>query len=89
MDVIAIYGMGEGAALEVLSETGADLSKWPSAKNFVSWLNLCPNNKISGGKIISSMLLKKQPRVLPLVPSGMQPMLFVEVTIGWVITSEE
>jgi transposase len=61
VDVMAIYGMGEGAALEILAETGADLSKWPSAKHFVSWLNLCPNNKISGGKVISSMLLKKQP----------------------------
>jgi hypothetical protein len=61
VDVMAIYGMGEGAALEILSETGADLSKWPTEKHFVSWLNLCPNNKLSGGKLISSMLLKKQP----------------------------
>lgn len=61
VDVMAIYGMGEGAALEILSETGADLSKWPTEKHFVSWLNLCPNNKITGGKLISSMLLKKQP----------------------------
>jgi transposase len=61
VDVMAIYGTGEGAALEVLSETGADLSKWPNEKHFVSWLNLCPNNKITGGKLISSMLLKKQP----------------------------
>jgi transposase len=61
LDVMAIYGIGEGAALEILSETGADLSKWPTEKHFVSWLNLCPNNKITGGKIISSMLLKKTP----------------------------
>jgi hypothetical protein len=61
VDVMAIYGMGEGAALEILSETGTDLSKWPTDKHFVSWLNLCPNNKITGGKLISSMLLKKQP----------------------------
>lgn len=61
VDVMAIYGIGEGAALEILAETGADLSKWETAKHFVSWLNLCPNNKISGGKTISSMLLKKQP----------------------------
>src|SRR5688572_33301059 len=27
----------------------------------VSWLNLCPNNKISGGKLISSNLMKKKP----------------------------
>jgi transposase len=63
VDVMAIYGIGDTAALEILSETGTDLSKWPSAKHFVSWLNLCPNNKISGGKIISSMLLRKVPNV--------------------------
>jgi transposase len=63
VDVMAIYGIGDMAALEILSETGTDLSKWPSAKHFVSWLNLCPNNKVSGGKTISSMLLNKQPNI--------------------------
>src|SRR5205823_4244434 len=43
------------------AETGTDLSKWENDNHFVSWLNLCPNNKISGGKLISSMLLKKKP----------------------------
>ncbi|MGH7240011.1 MAG: IS110 family transposase, partial [Candidatus Saccharimonadales bacterium] len=37
------------------------MSKWPSAKHFVSRLNLCPNSKISGGKTISSRLAKKKP----------------------------
>jgi transposase len=48
IDVMAIYGISDIAALELLAETGTDMSKWPSAKHFVSWLNLCPNNKISG-----------------------------------------
>jgi transposase len=47
--------------LEILAETGTDMSKWENEKHFVSWLNLCPNNKISGGKLISSMLMKKKP----------------------------
>ena len=54
VDVTAIYGISDISALEILSETGTDMSKWESAKHFVSWLNLCPNNKISGGKLISS-----------------------------------
>lgn len=61
VDVMAIYGISDIAALEILSETGTDMGKWPTAKHFVSWLNLCPNNKISGGKLISSTLLKKKP----------------------------
>jgi transposase len=60
-DVLAIYGLSENSGLEILAETGTDLSKWPTEKHFVSWLNLCPNNKISGGKVISSKLLKKKP----------------------------
>jgi transposase len=60
-DVLAIYGLSENTGLEILAETGTDLNKWPTEKHFVSWLNLCPNNKISGGKLISSKLLKKKP----------------------------
>lgn len=59
----AIFGLSDITALEILSETGTDMSKWESSKHFVSWLNLCPNNKISGGKIISSMLMKKKPNI--------------------------
>jgi len=60
-DVMAIYGISDVGGLEILAETGADLSKWPTAKHFASWLNLSPNNKQSGGKIISSRLMNKKP----------------------------
>lgn len=60
-DVLSIYGLSENSGLEILSETGTNLSKWPTHKHFVSWLNLSPNNKISGGKLISSKMLKKKP----------------------------
>lgn len=63
VNVMAIYGISDILALEILSETGTDMGKWATAKHFVSWLNLCPNNKISGGKMISSMLMKKKPNV--------------------------
>lgn len=63
VDIMAIYGISDILALEILSETGTDMEKWATAKHFVSWLNLCPNNKISGGKMISSMLMKKKPNV--------------------------
>lgn len=61
VDVTSIYGISDISALEILAETGTDMSKWETSKHFVSWLNLCPNNKISGGKLISSMLMKKKP----------------------------
>lgn len=61
VDVMDVYGISEMAALEILSETGTNLAKWPTENHFVSWLNLCPNNKISGGKLISSQILRKKP----------------------------
>ena len=60
VDVTQIYGIKEGTALEILAETGGDLSAWENENKFVSWLNLCPNNKITGGKLISSMVMKRK-----------------------------
>ncbi len=61
VDVLAIYGLSETGGLEILAETGTDLSKWETEAHFRSWLNLCPNTKISGGKIISSKVMRKKP----------------------------
>lgn len=61
VDVLAIYGLSETSGLEILAETGTDLSRWENEAHFRAWLNLCPNNKISGGKIISSKMMKKKP----------------------------
>ncbi len=53
-DLTLIPGIGESTALTLFTEIGADLSRFPDAAHFASWLNLCPHNKITGGKIISS-----------------------------------
>lgn len=37
----------------LFSELGADLAKFPSSKHFASWLGLCPDNRISGGRVLS------------------------------------
>ena len=53
VDITAIEGIGQQVALVLLSEVGADLSKFPTVKHWTSWLGLCPDNRISGGKILS------------------------------------
>lgn len=61
VDVCQIYGFKATAALTVFSETGPDLKrKFPTEKQFLSWLNLVPDNKISGGKVLSSKVKKKK-----------------------------
>ena len=61
VDVMEIYGLKQTTALTVLSETSPNLKeKFPCVKQFLSWLNLVPDNKISGGKILSSKIRKRK-----------------------------
>jgi hypothetical protein len=54
VDLTQIHGIGPHSALCLLAECGNDMSRWPSAKHFTSWLTLAPGNKVSGGKLLSS-----------------------------------
>jgi len=53
VDLTAVNGLQAHTVLKVLSETGLDMTKWPSSKHFGSWLGLAPNNRVSGGKVLS------------------------------------
>lgn len=53
-DLSQIDGIGPYNALRLLSEIGTDMTRWPTDKHFTSWLALAPNNKISGGRLLSS-----------------------------------
>ena len=52
VDLTQIDGIGAVTAQVVLSEIGTDMNRWPSEKHFASWLGLCPDHRISGGKIL-------------------------------------
>lgn len=54
VDLLKVPGVDTSTALGFIAEVGLDMSKWASAKHFTSWLGLSPNNKISGGKVLSS-----------------------------------
>lgn len=54
VDLTAIEGIGVLTALVLLTEVGPDLSRFKTEKHFCSWLGLCPDNRISGGKVLSS-----------------------------------
>jgi transposase len=53
VDLTAVDGLQAHTVLKVFSEIGLDMSRWPSAKHFGSWLGLAPNNRVSGGKVLS------------------------------------
>ena len=54
VDLTRIDGIDGFTALKVVSEIGTDMTKWESAKHFASWLGLSPDNRITGGRVISS-----------------------------------
>ena len=54
VNLLEIPGMEASTLVKILSEIGTDMTRWPTADHFASWLGLCPGNKISGGKILSS-----------------------------------
>ncbi len=58
VDLTQIAGISAMTAQTVIAECGFDMSAFPSEKNFSSWLGLCPNNKITGGKIYGSRTRK-------------------------------
>ena len=62
VDVVAVDGISTSLAQTILTEIGTDMSKWPSVKNFASWLGLAPHNDISGGKVLRSRTLKTDNR---------------------------
>lgn len=66
-DLTQIHGVGPYLALKLVAECGDDLSAWPSAKHFTSWLCLAPSNKISGGKVLSSRTRRSASRAAALL----------------------
>lgn len=63
-DLLAIEGMSYSTVLALMSEIGIEgIKRFPTAKHFASWLRLAPNNKISGGKILSSRVPKGSNRL--------------------------
>ena len=61
VDLTALPGLETSSTLTILSETGTDMSPWPTGENFASWLALTSNNRITGGKLIH----KKPPVIRP------------------------
>jgi len=50
VDLTQMDGIDALTALKVISESGLDMTRWPTGKHCASWLGLCPGNKLSGGK---------------------------------------
>jgi transposase len=64
VDLMRIEGVSHATVIALMSEVGCDgIKKFETAKQFASWLRLCPNTKISGGKVLSSKIAKGSNRL--------------------------
>ena len=63
-DILAIEGLSYSTVLLLMSEVGVEgIRKFKTAKHFTSWLRLAPNNKVSGGKVLSSKVPRGSSRL--------------------------
>lgn len=67
VDLTQINGVGPYSALRIVAECGTDMTRWPSAKHFTSWLALAPGCKISGGKVLSARTRRSANRAATLL----------------------
>ena len=54
VDLTQVPGFQAPTIHIILAEVGLNMHKWPTDKHFASWLGLCPDNQISGGKVLST-----------------------------------
>jgi Transposase IS116/IS110/IS902 family len=74
-DLTQIDGISGLTPHVFFTEVGPDLSKFKNVKHFCSWLGLCPDNKISGGKNFPYILYQGQIDLL--TPFEFQPDLYL------------
>jgi len=53
VDLTRIDGIDVMVAQTILSEVGFDMTRWKTEAHFASWLGLCPDNQISGDKVLA------------------------------------
>jgi transposase len=83
VDLTQINGINETAALSLISEIGINMNPWPTGKHFASWLSLCPNNKIGGGRVLNRRPRKSANR--PAIPCVYAPRVCWPAAARWAL----
>jgi hypothetical protein len=82
VDLVAVHGFSDSIAQTMLAEIGTDMSKWPDAKHFCSWLGLAPRNDIAGGKVLKSRTMHNRNRAAQAFRMAAQSVLRADCAFG-------
>jgi transposase len=82
VDLTTIPGLQVQSVQRLFAEIGRDLSAFPTAKHFASWLGLCPDNRVSGGKILSVRTRKVKQRAAMILRMAAQSLHHSRSALG-------
>ena len=82
LDLTQLPGLSTLAVETIIAETGLDMNYWKTEKHFCSWLKLCPDNRISGGKLLSSKPRKTKNRAAAMFRLAAQGAMQSKTAIG-------
>jgi transposase len=82
VDLTHLPGLSTLAVEVIIAETGLDMNCWKSEKHFCSWLKLCPDNRISGGKVLNSKSRKTKNRAAAMFRLAAQGAMQSKTAIG-------
>lgn len=82
VDLCTVPGINVLGAQTLWSELGGDLSAFPTAKHFTSWLGVCPDNRISGGKILAARTKPTTNRITRALRMAAQALHHAENELG-------
>lgn len=81
-DLSQLNGIGPYNALRLVSEIGTDMSRWRTENHFASWLTLAPNNKVSGGRLLSSRTQPSANRAAAILRMAVMSLARTQTALG-------
>jgi transposase len=82
VDLTRLPGLSTLAVQAIIAETGLDMSCWKTEKHFCSWLGLCPDQRISGGKTLAPKPRKTNNRAAAMFRLAAQGALQSKTAVG-------
>ena len=82
VDLTNVPGISALTAQTILCEIGTDVSRFRNASAFASWLGLCPEKKISGGKVLFTKSRRVRSRVATALRMCAQPLHHAKDYLG-------